>query len=86
VLAHTEKAADPDDGTSGFAGFIEQELVDFAELFILLVVDVEADELGGAPLTCRFGGSGRRAPSGSDFDHHGVFVGIIFLSLADTLK
>ena len=41
MLAHAEEAADADHDAFDLAGLIEQDLVDVAELLILLVVDIE---------------------------------------------
>src|SRR4029079_694474 len=69
VLAHAEKTTNPNDDTIDFTGLIDKDLVDVPELLILLVVNIEAFELGSAPyiavndssfFACRRGRSIRR--------------------------
>src|SRR4051812_34922571 len=58
VLTHAEEATHSDDNTRNFAGLIDDDLVDVAELLILLIVDIHADELRSAPLSVVTHGSG----------------------------
>ena len=50
VLTHTQKAADSDNHGVDLAVLIQDQLIDVAEFFIGFVVDVEAHELGRAPV------------------------------------
>jgi hypothetical protein len=49
MLAHAQESADAQDDVRGLAGLVENNFVDVADLFVGLVVDVDADELGSAP-------------------------------------
>ena len=62
VLAHAEEAADADHDAFDLAGLVEQDFADVAQLFILVVVDVQADQLRRTPscgLRHRSGGRSR---------------------------
>jgi hypothetical protein len=65
VFAHAEKAADADHDPLDFAGLVEKDLVDVAELLVLIVVDVKALELRSSPKLAlafrRAGGWGSRS-------------------------
>ena len=49
MLAHSEKAADPKDDVFNLAGLVENEFFDIAYFFVGFVINVDANELGGAP-------------------------------------
>src|SRR5471032_81291 len=51
MLAHSEKAADPKDDMFNLAGLVENEFFDIANFFVGFVINVDANELGRAPLT-----------------------------------
>ena len=50
VLAHAEEAADGDHDGVDAAFLVDHQLLDVADLFVLAVIDIEADELGALPL------------------------------------
>src|SRR5437588_1312610 len=50
ALAHPEKAADRQYHGVDLAGSAEDDVVDVADVFVVVVVDLEADQLGGTPL------------------------------------
>src|SRR6476646_11715291 len=51
MLAHTEEAAYTNNHGAHLAVLVQDQLIDVAELFVGLVVNVEAHELGHAPFT-----------------------------------
>ena len=50
VLAHSENAADPKDDVFNLAGLVENEFFDVTDFFVGFVINVDANELGRAPL------------------------------------
>ena len=50
VLTHPEKAADTEYHASDLAVWRQQYLVDVADLLVLLIVDIYADQFRSAPL------------------------------------
>ena len=50
VLTHTQEAANPNNHGVDLAVLVQDQLIDVAELFIGFIVDVEAHQLGGAPV------------------------------------
>ena len=56
MLAHAEEAADADHDAVHLPGLVEQNFADVAKLLVLIVIDVQADQLGGPPhLALRLG-------------------------------
>ena len=51
MLTHTEEAADTNNHGAHLAVLVQDQLIDVAELFVGLVVDVKAHELGRPPFT-----------------------------------
>ena len=51
VLTHTEETANTNNHGTHLAVFVQDQFIDVAELFVGLVVDIKAHELGGAPFT-----------------------------------
>ena len=58
VLSHAQEPTDTNDKSRHLTGLIQQNFVDVADLLILLVVDIQASELRGAPLSRMLHGSG----------------------------
>jgi hypothetical protein len=50
MLAHSKKAADPKDDVFDLAGLVENKLFDITDFFVGFVINVDANELGRAPL------------------------------------
>src|SRR3984885_5923349 len=51
VLTQTEKATRTDHNGLDLSGLIDDEFGDVADLLLVVVIDIQPDELGGAPLT-----------------------------------
>jgi hypothetical protein len=51
VFAHAEEAADAQDDVLYLAGLVQDDVIDVADLFIGVVVDVDADQLGSPPFS-----------------------------------
>ena len=50
MLAHTQEPADAQNNVLDLAGLVENDIADVADLLVGLVVDVDTNELGSAPL------------------------------------
>src|SRR3984957_9419566 len=51
VFTHTKEAADPEPHRLDVPALVHQEVVDRAELFVVVVVDGKTNDLRGAPFT-----------------------------------
>ena len=49
MLAHAEEAADAEDDVLDLSRLVQDDIIDVADLFIGVVVNVDADQLGSAP-------------------------------------
>jgi hypothetical protein len=63
VFTHTQEAADPDNHGVDLAVLVQDQFIDVAELFVGFVLDVEAHQLGGAPVVFKDHLSGTRGRS-----------------------
>jgi hypothetical protein len=49
VLPHAEEAANAQDDFLGLSSLVQDDIIDVADLFIGVIVNVDADELGSPP-------------------------------------
>src|SRR6476469_8305348 len=54
MLTHTEEAANTNNHGAHLAVLVQDQLIDIAELFVCLVIDVKAHELGRAPFALEY--------------------------------
>ena len=80
MLAHTEEAADADDDVVDLAGLVENHVADVADLLVVVVVDIDAGQLRGAPLA----GLMHRAAVAAAGGSVRVVVGVAVLGIGRT--